>query len=926
MPTRKTEKSKEESHGKDEMEMVVPVDPHPRSWTSDVPRNTEHEGERRRKQAFVAGASTESTQPICKTGKSKEGSNKKAEPEVTPLVSPSFPQMTTWSHIELFEDPRVPVPSEERCLGAESSEHTAHSTRGPPGLHSAMGSGVGEMYSQDHHQEAVTLQRDEDDAISAFVVPTRTRRMQIRTNQILSAPNEVYDGVRILEKKENIPKRQAKKKLLVGFLLFVSVCIIAGTLVGTLHSPNTSEGSTPLVDTTIVRPTELPGEATSSGLENQTGPSPGEKAVDNHSNVTRNDTSGLDSSKTETTSSSSATILPFESAPNITEIAFKVSGDLILDLTTPQGQATRWLLNEDGFPVPNTSKKVLQRYILSVLYFAMDGHNWTYNDGFLTESDECSGWYGVYCSGDEVVRLKLGENNLDEQLPSELSHLSELQILSMEENFITGTIPNNIGHMENLNTLLLYGNLLSGSIPGGIFNLTNLEVVGLGLGATTFNPEDSGNMLTGTLSTEIGNLKMLRWLSLSENELKGQIPKEMCTLPRLQYIYMYSMYDMKGRIPTEIGNLTELRVLDVSGTRLRRKLPTQIGHLSQLQRLDLSYTDISGEIPTELGLLSALKVLSLRGTYLTGSIPTEFFQLKNLEQLNIGSWGITGTIPNGLGYLSKLCALRLWGSLSGSLPPELGQLPNLLELELDGTSVEGPIPTELGQISTLEILDLSRTNITGKIPTELCNLAKLEMLSLGHTQLTGTLPTYVGHLKSLVELHLDDLALTGTLPTELGMLTSVETFYVRSTSLTGPIPTELGYLESMTYLGLSGAELRSSIPTELGLSKNLSQINLRDNLLSGFIPTELGMLDLWVLYLENNKLSGEIPTELGQMSQSASIHLEGNYLTGSVPAEICTIEYIWISADCKKEVKCGCCTLCCGERGGEMFCKWEDRR
>ena len=61
-------------------------------------------------------------------------------------------------------------------------------------------------------------------------------------------------------------------------------------------------------------------------------------------------------------------------------------------------------------------------------------------------------------------------------------------------------------------------------------------------------------------------------------------------------------------------------------------------------------------------------------------------------------------------------------SLSGSLPPELGNLTNLTTLYLFNNSLSGIIPSELGNLTNLTSLGLSDNSLSGSIPAELGNL------------------------------------------------------------------------------------------------------------------------------------------------------------------------------------------------------------
>jgi hypothetical protein len=104
--------------------------------------------------------------------------------------------------------------------------------------------------------------------------------------------------------------------------------------------------------------------------------------------------------------------------------------DLFLDISTPQGQATDWLINEDEFVICPDDKKLIQRWVLAVVYFSTNGDEWfqcgavNLTDGcgaqdpfsgeerFLSPVGECE-WAGISCLDDEcITELEFEENNL----------------------------------------------------------------------------------------------------------------------------------------------------------------------------------------------------------------------------------------------------------------------------------------------------------------------------------------------------------------------------------------------------------------------------------------------------------------------------------------------------------------------------------
>ncbi len=139
-----------------------------------------------------------------------------------------------------------------------------------------------------------------------------------------------------------------------------------------------------------------------------------------------------------------------------------------------------------------------------------------------------------------------------------------------------------------------------------------------------------------------------------------------------------------------------------------------------------------------------------------------------VEYLDLGSNQLTGSIPPQLGDLDNLQDLDLGSNqLTGSIPKELGNMDNLLYLWLDNNQLTGSIPPQLGDLNNLLELNLYHNQLTGSIPPQLGNLDNLKELDLGSNQLTGSIPKELGNMDNLLDLWLDDNQLCEPLPVEL---------------------------------------------------------------------------------------------------------------------------------------------------------------
>ncbi len=633
---------------------------------------------------------------------------------------------------------------------------------------------------------------------------------------------------------------------------------------------------------------------------------------------------------------------------------------------------------------PIATSKDAERDALEALYQDTDGDNWTNNRNWLSNASLDS-WHGVTTDRNgRVIELDLSENELNGTIPSELGSLTNLEELNLSQNQLSGTIPLELGSLNNLTTLSLFDNRLSGGIPSELGNLSNLELLAL-----------FENNLRGTIPTELAELDNLRWLMLSGNQLSGSIPSELSKLTNLGWLYL-SDNRLGGTIPTELGNLTNLERLFLWGNQLRGTIPSKLGNLTDLTMLALSDNRLSGVIPPELGNLINLEALSLWGNELSGTVPPDLENLTGLTQLYLADNQLSGCLPEiwrdiedsdldeiGLQFCSdrdvlitlfeatdgdnwlendnwlssrpigewygvtaddsgRVIELNLYeNELSGTIPPELGNLTKLEVLSLAVNQLRGTIPPELGSLSKLTLLHLYSNQLSGPISPELSKLANLEHLALSWNRLGGTVPPELGKLARLESLVLSGNRLTGTIPPDLGNLARLKGLGLHVNRLTGNIPPELNKLSSLDVLFLADNRLNGCIPEvwqdvkdndldELRLSictdkdalialyeatdgdnwvsnqnwlsnrsigtwygvitdenDRVIELDLSENELNGAIPSELGHLAfLEGLYLSENQLSGSIPSAISVLANLIELDLWTNELTGPIPPEL----------------------------------------
>ena len=85
-----------------------------------------------------------------------------------------------------------------------------------------------------------------------------------------------------------------------------------------------------------------------------------------------------------------------------------------------------------------------------------------------------------------------------------------------------------------------------------------------------------------------------------------------------------------------------------------------------------------------------------------------------------------------------------YSGLTGSIPPEIGNLTNLTVLYLHENQLTGSIPPEIDNLTNLEVLILDNNQLTGEIPESICNLVENNCyIHIYYNQLCPPYPTCI---------------------------------------------------------------------------------------------------------------------------------------------------------------------------------------
>ena len=171
----------------------------------------------------------------------------------------------------------------------------------------------------------------------------------------------------------------------------------------------------------------------------------------------------------------------------------------------------------------------------------------------------------------------------------------------------------------------------------------------------------------------------------------------------------------------------------------------------------------------------------------------------HVVSLDLNDPGIKGSLPPEIGNLPYLTDLNMGGPyvdchFTGSLPEEIGNLTNLKRLQMDNCPFEGRLPESLGNLSNLERLYIARCEklAPGPIPSWIGNLTKLKLILLYGHNFTGQLPESIGNLTNLEHLDIKYCSLDSTVPASFGNLKNLKFLRMSENgNLHGPIPASL---------------------------------------------------------------------------------------------------------------------------------------
>ncbi|OMO75668.1 hypothetical protein CCACVL1_16091 [Corchorus capsularis] len=298
-------------------------------------------------------------------------------------------------------------------------------------------------------------------------------------------------------------------------------------------------------------------------------------------------------------------------------------------------------------------------------------------------------------------------------------------------------------------------------------------------------------------------------IQLSNQNLAGVLPLDsICQLQSLNKL-SFGFNSLYGAITEDLNSCVKLQYLDLGNNLFSGPFP-HISSLSELRYLHLNSSGFSGTFPwNSLENMTGVAVLSLGDNLLDRSpFPHQILQLKNLTWLYLGNCSLEGKIPPGIGDLTELINLELQHNyLSGEIPVEIGKLHKLWQLELYENELTGKLPVGLRNLTNLENFDASINKLEGDL-SEVGFLTNLITLQLFNNQFTGEVPPDLGEFRKLNKF-------TGEIPATYANCTSLLRFRVSNNSLSGIVPSGIWGLPKVAIIDVSFNQFEGPITSDI---------------------------------------------------------------------------------------------------------------
>jgi hypothetical protein len=495
---------------------------------------------------------------------------------------------------------------------------------------------------------------------------------------------------------------------------------------------------------------------------------------------------------------------------------------------------------------------------LQQLFESTNGNRWFNNENWNFSNYELynpcqQDWFGVYVdvSSCNVTKVLLSHNNLSGILPPVVSNLTSLLVFDISDNSIAGKLPlfrnapdlvqlsfdvnqfsgtiadDLLDDSTGIEMLWFSANInnLVGTLPKWLFNHTTLLAIHLG-----------GNLLDGTISPSIGEMTDLGSFMVFDNQLYGSIPTSISELTNM-YILLLELNDFSGPVLDLVFQFPEITILALNQNSFSGTFPDDT-----IPHYEFTNTN-----------------LKLSDNYFTGSI-TDYYCYFDFKFFNIDRNMFSGTFPSSCAMeyvLSVVLAQNLFtGSLENIFP--IDDYPSLSILLLGYNSFSGTIPPELFQLPSLRLLSAPQNCFHGSLSEDICTNISSTINSINLSGLRSSPTCSIKLFKSYFSP-----SMKGSIPSCIWQLPNISSLFISGNGYTGTIPNNISHTLT-SDLSLSHNYFTGTIPSTI-LQRSFEALDLSYNKFRGSIDavndlTLINSESFGYWNISNNRISGRLST------------------------------------------------------------------
>lgn len=218
----------------------------------------------------------------------------------------------------------------------------------------------------------------------------------------------------------------------------------------------------------------------------------------------------------------------------------------------------------------------------------------------------------------------------------------------------------------------------------------------------------------------------------------------------------------------------------------------------------------------------------------------------------------------------------------------------VIKIQLGNQNLAGTLPPELGQLTELQQFEVQSNQLNGAFPS-FSGLGSLQVLLAHNNNFTSITDDFFNGLTSLDTISLDYIPFSPwSIPESIRNASQLKDFSATSANIVGKIP---DFFDANTFPGLTDLHLAfNNLEGELPASfagSNIQSLWLNGqqsiNKLNGTIEVLQGMTNLRQVWLHGNRFTGPLP-DFSNFTQLEDLSLRDNQFTGIVPSTLINLK------------------------------------